>query len=141
MATHGDGWFRSVVDVAPGDDYGFRLDGGDPLPDPRSHWQPRGVSAPSRLIDHNAFEWTDNEWRGLDLPSSVIYELHVGTFTPSGTFGGAVERLDALASLGIDAIEVMPVAAFDGDHGWGYDGVSLFAVHEPYGGPEGFKRL
>ena len=141
MEPVGDGWFRSPHELEPGGDYGFRLDGGGPLPDPRSQWQPRGPSAPSRVLDHAAFAWTDGRWSGVHLPSSVIYELHVGTFSAAGTFLGVIEHLDHLLELGIGVIEVMPIAAFDGVRGWGYDGVSLFAPHEPYGGPEAFKRL
>jgi maltooligosyltrehalose trehalohydrolase len=124
-----------------GADYAFVLDGGQPLPDPRSASQPRGPHAASRVVDHARFGWTDDAWRGLPLAGSVLYELHVGTFTPEGTLDAAIQRLDHLADLGVDAVEVMPVAAFDGHHGWGYDGVALFAVHEPYGGPEAFKRF
>ncbi|RKT56291.1 malto-oligosyltrehalose trehalohydrolase [Saccharothrix australiensis] len=136
--TAGDGgWWHSPVD---GTDYAFVLDG-DPLPDPRSRWQPHGVHEASRVYDHSAFEWTDGSWTGRALPGAVIYELHVGTFTRAGTFDGAVERLDHLVDLGITHVEVMPVNAFDGVAGWGYDGVLWGAVHEPYGGPDGFKRF
>jgi maltooligosyltrehalose trehalohydrolase len=141
MEPEGDGWFRAPVVLPPNADYGFALDGGEPLPDPRSHWQPLGVSGPSRVVDHGAFEWTDRRWAGVHLPASAIYELHIGTFSGAGTFDGVIERLGHLVSLGVDMIEVMPVAAFDGGRGWGYDGVAPYAVHQPYGGPEGFKRL
>ena len=141
MEPIGDGCFRAADDLEPGSDYGFCLDGGAPLPDPRSSWQPHGPSAPSRVVDHDAFEWTDRRWAGLHLPSSVIYELHIGTFSEAGTFDGVVDHLDHLVELGVSAIEVMPIATFDGGRGWGYDGVSLYAPHEPYGGPDGFKRL
>ncbi|HEU5033630.1 MAG TPA: malto-oligosyltrehalose trehalohydrolase [Mycobacteriales bacterium] len=137
-----DGWWEAVVDGAGVDaDYAFRLDGGDPRPDPRSLRQPLGVHAASRGYDHSTFAWHDGEWRGRPLAGSVLYELHVGTFTPGGTFDAAIERLDHLVDLGVDVVELLPVAAFDGEHGWGYDGVALFAVHEPYGGPDGLKRL
>ncbi|HSP39180.1 MAG TPA: malto-oligosyltrehalose trehalohydrolase [Frankiaceae bacterium] len=142
-----DGWWGvDVPDAAPGDDYSFRLgiDGGEPgepLPDPRSRWQPHGVDGPSRLYDDAAFTWTDDRWRGLPLAGSVLYELHVGTFTDEGTFDAAVEKLDHLVDLGVDAVELLPVNAFGGVRGWGYDGVDLFAVHDPYGGPDGLKRL
>ena len=96
---------------------------------------------PSRSYDHTAFRWTDQAWTGRALPGTVLYELHIGTFTPAGTFDAAIERLDYLADLGIDLVEVMPVNAFDGTAGWGYDGVLWGAVHEPYGGPDGFKRF
>jgi maltooligosyltrehalose trehalohydrolase len=137
----GDGWHVLDDGLAPGTDYGFSLDGGDPLPDPRSPWQPAGVHGPSRTVDHGAFEWSDEAWRGFHLPGSVLYELHIGTFTPGGTFDAAIERLDHLVELGVDAVEVMPIAAFDGDRGWGYDGVALFAPHAVYGGPDGFRRF
>ena len=134
-------WAAEVPELGPGADYAFRLDGGPPLPDPRSRWQPSGVHGPSRVYDHRAFEWTDHAWRGRPLPGSVLYELHIGTFTPEGTFDAAIGRLDHLVALGVDVVEVMPVAAFPGRHGWGYDGVHLWAVHEPYGGPDGLKRF
>lgn len=141
MEPAGEGWFRAPVVLPPEADYGFSVDGSDPLPDPRSHRQPKGVFGPSRVVDHAAFEWTDQSWQGMHLPSAVLYELHIGTFSPEGTFDGAIARLDHLVDLGVDAIEVMPVAAFDGQRGWGYDGVALYAAHQPYGGPDGFKRL
>jgi maltooligosyltrehalose trehalohydrolase len=120
--------------------YQFRIDGGLALPDPRSHRQPDGVHGPSMRVDHDAFEWTENEWApGFD--SAILYELHIGTFTPEGTFDAAIGRLDHLVDLGITHVEVMPIAAFPGHRGWGYDGVSLFAPHESYGGPDGFKRF
>jgi malto-oligosyltrehalose trehalohydrolase len=137
----GDWWAADVPGAGDGADYAFRLDGGDPLADPRSAWQPHGVSGPSRRYDHGRFAWTDAGWRGVPLPGAVIYELHVGTFTPAGTFDAAIDRLDHLAGLGVDAVELMPVAAFPGQRGWGYDGIGLWAVHEPYGGPDGLKRL
>jgi maltooligosyltrehalose trehalohydrolase len=141
MEPVGDGWYRAPIVLPPHADYGFALDGGEPLPDPRTHWQPQGISGPSRIVDHDAFEWTDRRWTGFHLPAAVIYELHVGTFSDAGTFDGAIAHLDHLVTLGVDAIELMPVAAFDGHRGWGYDGVAPFAAHEPYGGPEGLKRL
>jgi maltooligosyltrehalose trehalohydrolase len=122
-------------------DYAFRLDGGPPRPDPRSAWQPHGVHGPSRPVDHSAFAWTDTTWRGLPLAGAVLYELHVGTFTPEGTFDAAVDRLGHLVELGVDAVELLPCNAFAGERGWGYDGVAWFAVHEPYGGPDGLKRF
>jgi len=133
-----DGWWTGEGD---GEDYGFVLDGEGPFPDPRSPWQPDGVHGLSRAYDHGRFAWTDGAWRGRPLAGSVLYELHTGTFTPEGTFDSAIERLDHLAGLGVDTVELMPVAAFPGRHGWGYDGVALWAVHEPYGGPDGLKRF
>ncbi len=141
--TSGSGgwWTLDADDAGHGTDYSYVVDGADPTPDPRSRWQPHGVHGPSRVHDPATLAWTDAAWRGVPLAGSVIYELHVGTFTPGGTFDSAIERLDDLGSLGIDVIEVMPIAAFPGTHGWGYDGVHLYAAHEPYGGPDGFARF
>jgi maltooligosyltrehalose trehalohydrolase len=136
--TPQDGWWTATAD---GPDYAFSVDGGPPRPDPRSPWQPDGVHAFSRLYDHDTFSWTDGHWRGVPLAGVVLYELHVGTFTEAGTFDAAIERLDHLADLGVTAIELLPCNAFDGRWGWGYDGVLWFAVHEPYGGPDGLKRF
>jgi maltooligosyltrehalose trehalohydrolase len=137
-----DGWWRADISgLGHGTDYAYRIDGGPSRPDPRSRWQPHGVHAASRLYDHTRFEWGDEEWRGVALPGNLLYELHVGTFTTEGTFDAAIERLDHLVDLGVDLVEVLPVAAFDGPRGWGYDGVALYAVHEPYGGPDGLKRF
>ncbi|MGV9599628.1 malto-oligosyltrehalose trehalohydrolase [Streptosporangium sandarakinum] len=142
MRRSGDGWWeRAVEEAGPGTDYAYSLDGGPPRPDPRSPYQPYGPHGPSRLVDHAAFGWTDDRWRGTPLPGAVLYELHVGTFSPAGTFDGAIEHLPHLAELGVDAVELMPVAEFSGGRGWGYDGVSLFAPHHAYGGPDGLKRL
>jgi maltooligosyltrehalose trehalohydrolase len=140
------GWWRRArtpdrADLPAGTDYRFAIDGGEALPDPRSPWQPAGVHGPSRTVDHDSFAWTDAGWRPPALETGVIYELHIGTFTPAGTFDGAVERLGDLAELGVTHLELMPVAEFSGDRGWGYDGVDLFAPHHAYGGPEGLKRL
>ncbi|MFB7614582.1 malto-oligosyltrehalose trehalohydrolase [Kitasatospora sp. NPDC056181] len=132
------GWWRGE---APAGDYAFRLDGGPPLPDPRSPRQPHGPDGPSRPVDHAAFRWSQTGWRGRPLPGAVLYELHVGTFTAAGTFDAAARHLEHLAGLGVDFVELLPVCPFPGRHGWGYDGVSLWAVHEPYGGPEGLKRF
>ncbi|MFI6992523.1 malto-oligosyltrehalose trehalohydrolase [Nonomuraea wenchangensis] len=137
----GGWWERTVEEAGPGTDYAYALDGGPPRPDPRSAHQPYGPHAHSRTVDHAAFPWTDAAWRGTPLPGAVLYELHVGTFSPEGTFDGVIERLPHLAALGVDAIELMPVAEFSGRRGWGYDGVSLYAPHHAYGGPEGMKRL
>jgi maltooligosyltrehalose trehalohydrolase len=136
------GWWRADVPGAgAGTDYAFRLDGGEPLADPRSLRQPFGINGVSRIYDHAAFEWTDRGWRGGPLHGSVIYELHVGTFTPEGTLDAAIERLGHLRDLGVDTVELMPVASFPGHHGWGYDGIHLWSVHEPYGGPDALKRF
>jgi maltooligosyltrehalose trehalohydrolase len=134
-------WSLKAADASPGMDYWYVLDGGDPVPDPRSPWQPLGVHGPSRVVDHSAFAWTDQRWQAPPLSSAVIYELHVGTFTTEGTFDSAAKRLGYLASLGITHVELMPVNEFPGEWGWGYDGVDLFAPHHAYGGPDGLKRL
>ena len=117
------------------------MDGTPPRPDPRSAWQPGGVHGPSRVFDAAEFAWSDDGWRGADVRGRVLYELHVGTFTPGGTLRDVIRRLDHLVALGVDMVELMPVAAFDGVHGWGYDGVGLFSVHEPYGGPIALQQL
>jgi maltooligosyltrehalose trehalohydrolase len=136
------GWWRLDVDEAGhGTDYAFRVDGGDPTPDPRSAWQPNGVHSPSRVFDASAYTWSDGEWPGADVRGRVLYELHVGTFTDAGTLDAAQERLDHLVTLGVDVVSLMPVAAFPGRWGWGYDGVDLYAVHEPYGGPAALQRF
>ncbi len=136
------GWWSGSVDGAgPGSDYAFSLNGGPALPDPRSAFQPGGIHGPSRVVDHAAFAWSDNGWRGLPLAGSVLYECHIGTFSAPGTFDGAIGHLGHLARLGVDAIELLPVAEFSGPRGWGYDGVDLFAPHHGYGGPDGLKRL
>jgi len=142
MAPTGDGSFAlDVPEAGHGTDYAFSLDGGRPLPDPRSAWQPAGVHGASRVFDPSRYTWGDGGWQGLDVLGRLFYELHVGTFTPQGTLHAAVERLDHLVDLGVDVVEIMPVAAFDGRWGWGYDGVDLYAVHEPYDGPEALQRF
>ena len=142
--TRGDlGWWTATVDAARwGSDYGFLLDEDvKPLPDPRAVQAPYGVHGLSRLYDQTEFIWHDSGWQGWPLATAVLYELHIGTFTKSGTFDGAIERLPYLRDLGITHIEVLPVAEFPGDFGWGYDGVGLFAVSEIYGGSDGLKRF
>ena len=123
-----------------GDEYVLVADG-EARPDPCSRWQPRGVRGPSRVLDTAAFEWTDEGWNGVPLDELVLYELHVGTFSEEGTFEGVVPRLRGLRGLGVTAIELMPVATFPGDRGWGYDGLYTFAVHTAYGGPHGLAHL
>lgn len=135
------GWWRLDEEVPAETDYAFILNGGKPLPDPRSARQPQGVHGPSRRVDHTAFEWHDAAWQPPPLSSAVIYELHVGTFSKAGTFDGVVEHLDHLANLGVTHVELMPVNGFPGSRGWGYDGVNLYTPQENYGGPEGLKRL
>ena len=122
-------------------DYLLAVDEQAPRPDPRSPRQPHGIHGPSRTFDAGAFAWTDAGWRGRDVLGGVLYEIHVGTFTPEGTLDAAIGRLDYLATLGIDTVELMPIVPFPGDRGWGYDGVSLYAVHEAYGGPAALQRF
>ena len=124
-----------------GSDYCLSLDGGPPLPDPRSEHQPAGIEGPSRRVDHAAFAWTDDDFRPPPLSAGLVYELHVGTFSATGTFDGAILRLPHLVELGVSHVELMPVCEFAGQRGWGYDGVNLFAPHHAYGGPDGLKRL
>ncbi|MCB0946967.1 MAG: malto-oligosyltrehalose trehalohydrolase, partial [Mycobacterium sp.] len=142
MTADDDGWWRASVDCAADARYGFLLDD-DPavLPDPRSPRQPDGVHERSQLWDPAAARWIDQQWRGRSIEGAVIYELHTGTFTAAGTFDAAIDKLDYLVDLGVDFVELMPVNAFNGTHGWGYDGVLWYAVHEPYGGPDGLVRL
>ena len=135
------GWWTAPFDLEPGTDYAFRVDGSPNRPDPRSALQPDGVHGPSRTVDPDTWRWTDQNWAGKDLRGSVIYELHVGTFTPEGTLDAAASRLGHLVDLGVDIVELMPLAAFPGKAGWGYDGVGLWAVHEAYGGPDALARF
>jgi maltooligosyltrehalose trehalohydrolase len=141
LRPDGDGWWVGDTPLAPGTRYAYSLDGGPPRPDPRSRSQPDGVGGHSAVVDHDSFSWTDHTWRGTPLAGAVLYELHVGTFSPAGTFDGAIERLDHLVELGVTLIEVMPVAEFAGERGWGYDGVLPYAVHHAYGGPDACKRF
>ncbi|MFF8763828.1 malto-oligosyltrehalose trehalohydrolase [Nocardiopsis dassonvillei] len=143
MRPDDDGWWRvRVEDAGPGTEYAYLLDDDpQPLPDPRSLHQPHGVHGPSRVHDHAAFAWTDADWTGRPLAGAVVYELHVGTFTPQGTLAAVADHLDHLVDLGVTHVELMPVNAFDGTHGWGYDGVLWAAVHDPYGGPDALKAL
>jgi len=143
MTRADNGWWTiATARATPGADYAFVADGADPpLPDPRSQSQPYGVHGRSRIVDHAAFNWTDANWNSPALESAIIYELHVGTFTTAGTFDAAIERLAHLTDLGVTHVQLMPVAEFSGDRGWGYDAVEIFAPHRGYGGPDGLKRL
>jgi maltooligosyltrehalose trehalohydrolase len=142
MTAAENGWWSTEPFSAQRDtDYAFVLDGGEPLPDPRSPWQPHGIKGPSRVVDHGEFPWTDRRWQAGPLSAAVLYEIHIGTFTPEGTFGAAIEKLDELVQLGITHVELMPIAEFSGSRGWGYDGADLYAPHHVYGGPEELKRL
>jgi len=148
MVRGKDDWWSPTDPAAEhsgeGRDYGYLIDDADtatPLPDPRSRRQPAGVHQRSRTYDPTHFGWTDQGWTGRQLAGALIYELHVGTFTPEGTFDAALTRLDHLRGLGVGFVELMPVNAVNGTHNWGYDGVLWYAVHEPYGGPEGYQRF
>jgi len=136
------GWWAADVELAPGDEYGFVLDDADALrPDPRSRRQPRGVHEASAHFDPSVFSWTDGSWTGRQLAGGIVYELHIGTFTPEGTLDAAIGRLDHLVELGVTHVELLPVNAFNGEWNWGYDGVLWYAVHEAYGGPEAYQRF
>jgi maltooligosyltrehalose trehalohydrolase len=142
MARDANGWWSvEIEDDLARADYAFSVDRADPVPDPRSPSQPEGVLGFSRPIEHSAFHWSDDGWRQPPLGAAIIYECHVGTLTSAGTFDAAIDRLGYLKNLGISHLELMPVAEFSGDRGWGYDGVDLYAPHHAYGGPEGLKRL
>jgi maltooligosyltrehalose trehalohydrolase len=135
-----DGVWESELELPPGSDYVYELDGHE-WPDPCSRFQPEGVRGPSRVVDTAAFRWTDDDWPGLRLEELVVYELHVGTFSAEGTFDGVIPYLAELRELGVTAIELMPVATFPGNRGWGYDGLYTYAPHPAYGGPDGLARL
>lgn len=142
LAKGDDGTFAGfAAGVGPGALYRYRLDGEGPFPDPASRFQPRGVHGPSQVVDARRFRWSDGAWRGLSLDDLAVYELHVGTFSPEGTFTGARKRLAHLRALGVTALELMPVADFAGDRNWGYDGVSLFAPARCYGRPDDLRAL
>jgi maltooligosyltrehalose trehalohydrolase len=142
MAAAVGGWWRSDVDLADGEEYGFVLDGGDDArPDPRSRRQPRGVHELSAVYEPSGHDWRDASWTGRQLAGGVIYELHIGTFTPEGTLDAAIQRLGHLVDLGIDFVELLPVNGFNGVHNWGYDGVLWYTVHEAYGGPAAYQRF
>ena len=150
MAAGDNGWWTGTLDARgqAGHDgggplrYGFRLDGADRvLPDPRSRRQPDGVHELSATFDPADHEWQDARWTGRQLAGSVLYELHIGTFTPEGTFDAAIGKLDHLVSIGVQLVEVLPVNGFNGIHNWGYDGVLWYVVHEAYGGPAGYQRF
>jgi malto-oligosyltrehalose trehalohydrolase len=142
MRPAGRGWFELFSRAAsPGSHYRFRIDGGLEVPDPASRWQPEDVHGPSMVVDPHAWRWSDAGWRGRPWEEAVVYELHVGTFSPQGTFDGVRARLDHLAALGVTAVALMPVADFSGRRNWGYDGVLPFAPESAYGSPESLKRL
>ena len=142
MDRDADGVFSAVIDkLGAGADYLYIIDNKKERPDPASRFQPHGVHGASRVVDSDAYQWSDREWRGPELRDYVIYELHIGTFTPEGTFASAISQLPALRDIGITAIELMPVAQFPGARNWGYDGVFPYAVQSTYGGPEELRRL
>jgi maltooligosyltrehalose trehalohydrolase len=142
MHRDDNGTWRIETDgISPGALYRYRLDGEVLRPDPASHFQPEGVHGPSEVVDHDSFQWSDQDFRAPPFDRLIFYELHVGTFSPEGTFAGVEKRLDRLVDLGVNAIELMPVAAFPGERNWGYDGVYPFAVQSSYGGPDQLKRL
>ncbi len=137
-----DGYHSGVLQCLPGSRYFYRLDGKQEYPDPASRFQPVGVHGPSEITDAgSAFGWEDGDWRGVLLSQYIVYELHVGTFSPQGTFDGVIASLDRLVELGVTAVELMPVAQYPGNRNWGYDGVYPFAVQDTYGGPDGLRRL
>lgn len=135
------GWWSLEAEAAPGSRYQFRVDGNGPFPDPRSPWQPDGVHGPSMTVDHAAFPWRDADFAPPPLAAAVIYELHVGTFTREGTYAAAATRLEHLRDLGITHVELLPLASFPGQRGWGYDGVAIYAPHPAYGAPDDLKAL
>jgi maltooligosyltrehalose trehalohydrolase len=141
VAEEGGYWAGQLPHARAGQRYRYRLDAEGVFPDPASRFQPEGPHGPSEIIDPAAFAWSDHGWEGLRLPGQVLYELHLGTFTPEGTWEGARGRLPHLRDLGITAVEILPVAAFPGAFGWGYDGVDLYAPHAGYGRPDDFRRF
>lgn len=141
MQRKGEDFEAFIREAKPGDTYCFGFEGGATRPDPLSRSQPHGVHGPSEIIDPGAFAWSDQDWKGIAFEDYIFYELHTGTFTPEGTFTGAISKLDYLRELGITAIELMPVVEFPGSRNWGYDGVDMYAPHSVYGGPEGLKTL
>ena len=142
MTPSGDGWFeREVSGVAPGTEYNFVLADGMVVPDPASRAQKADVNGPSLVIDPEQYRWQNTQWRGRPWEEAVVYEMHIGTFTPQGTFRAAIEKLPYLAELGITMLEVLPVSQFGGNRGWGYDGVLLYAPHSAYGTPDDFKAF
>ncbi|MBD3290350.1 malto-oligosyltrehalose trehalohydrolase, partial [candidate division KSB1 bacterium] len=134
-------WHATVKDISVHTNYTYLLNGETERPDPASFWQPHGVHQASQVVNHKKFRWTDKEWSGISLKEMIIYELHVGTFTEKGTFKEIIPRLKRLLELGVNTIEIMPVAQFPGERNWGYDGVYPFAVQNSYGDPDSLKKL
>ena len=142
MNPGGDGWFElSVTDAAAGAEYYFVLADGTAVPDPASRAQKADVNGPSLVVDPARYDWRHTQWRGRPWEETVVYEMHIGTFTPEGTFKAAIGKLPYLAELGVTMLEVLPVSQFGGRRGWGYDGVLLYAPHSAYGAPEDFKAF
>ncbi|MFH1801173.1 MAG: malto-oligosyltrehalose trehalohydrolase [Candidatus Omnitrophota bacterium] len=142
MKKNAEDYFHArVKEARPGDLYFYQLNGQDDRPDPVSRFQPNGVHGPSCVVDPTSFRWTDRAWKGISLSEMIFYELHIGTFTPEGTFKAAIKKIPYLKKLGINCVEIMPVAQFPGKRNWGYDGVGLYAVQNGYGGPDGLKKL
>src|SRR3954453_11359855 len=140
LEPEGLGVWAGAPPLADGDDYWIVLDG-NRLPDPYTRFQPKGLRGPSRVVDPATWTWTDRRWRGVPLRDLVLLEVHVGTFTPEGTFDAAVEHLQRLRDIGVTGIELLPVAAFPGERGWGYDAVYPWSAQAAYGGPAGLQRL
>ncbi|GAB4024861.1 malto-oligosyltrehalose trehalohydrolase [Spirosoma koreense] len=137
-----EGYFQLTLDdIAPGTRYYFKPGTKEDCPDPASHFQPEDVHGPSEVVDHSAYPWGDQAWRGLPFSDLVFYQIHVGTFTPEGTFDAIMARLEDLAKIGINAIQLLPICQFPGERNWGYDGVYAYSVQHSYGGPEALKRL
>ncbi len=141
MARDEQGWWSADVEAAAGTKYRYLVDGNGPFPDPRSPWQPEGLHGASMTLDHSAFQWNDEAFLPKPLAEAVIYELHVGTFTPEGTYAAAAGRLEYLRDLGVTHIELMPLATFPGERGWGYDGAAIYAPHPAYGTPDELKAF
>ena len=141
MTQDDSGWWSTEIEATEGQRYGYSLEGADPLPDPRSPAQPDGVHGLSAVVDHERYGWKDGSWWGTPVPEWIVYELHIGTFTPEGTFAAAIGKLDHLVELGVTAVELLPVNEFSGRHGWGYDGVDIYAPHHAYGAPDDLKAL
>jgi len=141
MAERAEGWFEVEADAPPGTQYRFKINGEHRVPDPASRFQPEGVHGASEVVDPCGFEWEDQAWRAKSWEQAILYELHVGAFSPDGTFAGTQRKLDYLAGLGVTAIELMPLSSFAGNRNWGYDGVLPYAPAQSYGRPEDLKRL
>jgi maltooligosyltrehalose trehalohydrolase len=141
LDSEDEGYFSGPARLAPGTLYRYRLDGGESYPDPYSRFQPRGPHGPSMVVDPDAYTWKDAQWAGISLPGQVLYEMHIGAFTPEGTFDAAIRELPHLADLGVTCLEIMPIGEFPGRFNWGYDAVDLFAPYHGYGDYDAFKRF